>query len=167
MSVSEAQAKLREGQESFFSQPPDIARATSLFQETTRLAPNWAEGFLWLGAALREGSHFAEAETNYLRAIALDASDSRPHLHLGGAFDRQGKLEDSVRCYRDGLALKPHYGEADSRLMLADVLKRLGRTDEAVREWQTVVHLEPCYPSYEWPIEEASKELLAHGVTRK
>jgi Flp pilus assembly protein TadD len=163
--VSEAQSKLQEGQHSFFSKPPDLPRAVSLFRETTQLAPDWAEGFLWLGLALLEDSRFPEAETNFRRAIALDVTDSRPHLHLGVGFDRQGSLEDSVRCYRDGLALKPYYGEADSRMMLADVLKRLGRIDEAVCEWQIVVQMEPNYPSYEWPIEEAKRELKNHGRT--
>jgi tetratricopeptide (TPR) repeat protein len=164
MSISEAQAKLQEGHDNFFAKPPDLSRAIICFRETTQLAPAWAEGFLWLGAALLETSHFGEAEQNYLRAIALDATDSRPHLHLGGAYERQGRLEDSVRCYRDGLTLKPHYTEADCRLALAHVLKRLGRIDEAIREWKTVVELEPCYPSYDEPREEAKSELRIHGL---
>jgi Flp pilus assembly protein TadD len=164
MSISEARAKLEEGQSSFFSKPPDLVRAISSFQETTVLAPDWAEGFLWLGAALLDDSRFPEAEENYFRAISLDAVDSRPHLHLGGAYERQGRLEDAVRCFRDGLALNPYYGNADAHMMLADVLKRLGRVDEAVREWQAVSQMEPMYPSYEWPIEEAKRELLSHGI---
>jgi tetratricopeptide (TPR) repeat protein len=165
MSTSEAQAKLQEGQSSFFAEPQDLPRAILLFRETTDIAPTWAEGFLWLGAALLDDSRFLEAEESYLRAISLDATDSRPHLHLGGAYERQGRLEDAVRCYREGLALKPHYGNADAHIMLADVLKRLGRVDEAIREWQAVAQMEPMYPSYEWPIEEAKRELQSNGLT--
>ena len=47
---------------------------------------------------------------------------------------------------------------------LAHVLKRLGRIDEAVREWQTVARMEPMYPSYESPIEEAKRELKNYGL---
>jgi len=165
MSTSEAQAKLQEGQSSFFAEPQDLLQAILLFRKTTDIAPTWAEGFLWLGAALLDDSRFSEAEENYLRAISLDATDSRPHLHLGGAYERQGRLEDAVRCFREGLALKPYYGNADAHMMLADVLKRLGRVDEAVCEWQVVAQMEPMYPSYEWPIEEAKRELQNQGLT--
>ena len=164
MSTSEAQAKLQEGQSSFFAEPQDLSRAVLFFRETTEISPTWAEGFLWLGAALLADSRFPEAEENYFRAISLDAADSRPHLHLGGAYERQGRLEDAVRCYRDGLALNPYYGNADAHMGLAHVLKRLGRVDEAVREWQTVAQMEPMYPSYEWPIEEAKRELKNYGL---
>jgi len=164
MATSEAQAKLQEGQGSYFAEPQDLSRAVLLFRETTDIAPTWEEGFLWLGAALLDEFRFSEAEENYLRAISLDATDSRPHLHLGGAYERQGRLEDAVRCYRQGLALKPYYGNADAHMMLAGVLKRLGRLDEAVREWQAVAQMEPMYPSYESPIEEAKRELKNYGL---
>jgi len=47
--------------------------------------------------------------------------------------------------------------------MLAEVLKRLGRMEEAIAEWQTVTKLQPMYPSYDAPIEDAKRELQTHG----
>jgi protein O-GlcNAc transferase len=157
------QQKLKEGQKFFYADPPDFSRAADIFIELTRLAPNWSEGFFWLASSLLEQSQFTEAETVFRKAIALDPMDSRPHLWLGIGFERSGRLDASVQSFRDGLALKPHYGEADSRMMLASVLKKLGKIDEAIIEWQCIAKMEPMYPSYNGPIEDAQRELRSHG----
>ncbi|MEY2430259.1 MAG: hypothetical protein QOJ40_3144 [Verrucomicrobiota bacterium] len=159
------QQKLKEGQKFFYADPPDFARAASIFVELTRLAPNWSEGFFWLASSLLQQSQFPEAENAFRKAIALDPMDSRPHLSLGTGLERVGRLDESVRSFRAGLALKPHYGEADSRMMLASVLKKLGRIDEAVVEWKGVAKMEGMYPSYDEPINDAKRELQSHGQT--
>jgi Flp pilus assembly protein TadD len=165
MAPSTAQQKLKEGQEFFYAEPPDVSRAISIFAELTHLAPKWAEGFFWLALAQIQQSGVAEAEPAFRRAIELDPTDSRPHLWLGIGFEQAGKLEKAVRCLRAGLTLKPHYGEADSRMTLAGVLKKLGRIDEAVREWKVVAKMEAMYPSYDEPIQDAKRELQSHGHT--
>ncbi len=142
------QQKLKEGQQFFFSKPPDLRQATTSFGEVTRLAPKWAEGFFWLASVLLQQSQFSDAESMFRRAITLDPTDSRLHLSLGTALERAGLLDEAVTSFQDGLALRPHYGEADSRMMLAEVLKKLGRMEEAIAEWF------------------AARQLSRHGVCR-
>ena len=163
MAISTAQQKLKEGQEFFYGEPPDVSRAVTIFGEVTRLAPEWAEGFFWLASAQLQQSGLADAESAFRRAIELDPTDSRPHLWLGIGFERAGRLDESVRCLCAGLALRPHYGEADSLMTLAGILKKMGRIDEAVREWQVVAKMEAMYPSYDEPIQDAKKELQSYG----
>lgn len=103
--------------------------------------------FIWLGISLLDDLLLNESEQVLRQAIALDPKDSPPHLWLAQAHERQGNLKASVSCYRAGLALKPHYGEADARLGLASVLKNLGHLDEAITEWRTIASMEPMYPS--------------------
>jgi tetratricopeptide (TPR) repeat protein len=157
------QQKLKEGQQFFFAEPPDLVSAATIFAELTRLAPKWAEGFFWFASAQLKQSGVAEAETTFRRAIELDPTDPRPHLWLGIGFERAGRLEEAVRCLRAGLALRPHYGEADSRMTLAGVFRKMGRIDEAVREWRVVAKMEAMYPSYDEPIHDAKRELQAYG----
>ena len=157
------QQKLKEGQKFLFSKPPDYSRAERVFLELTRLAPNWSEGSLWLGLALLDQSRLTEADTAFRRSIALAPTDSRAHLWLGTALERAGRLNDSVQCFRDGLDLKPHYSEADSRVELASVLKKLGRIEEAIAEWQMVARMDASYPSYDAPIDDAKRELKKLG----
>jgi tetratricopeptide (TPR) repeat protein len=97
------------------------------------------------------------------RLIMLDPADARHPISLGDVLDRAGRLEEAVKSFRAGLALKPHYSEADCRVMLASTLKRLGKIDEAISEWRTVAEMEPMYPSYDIPIMEAKQELEHHG----
>ena len=163
MATSNAQQKLKEGQKVFFATPTDIFRAVTLFTELTLLAPKWAEGFFWLGSALLQLSGVAEAESTFRRAIELDPTDSRPHLWLGIGFERAGRLDEAAQCLRAGLDLQPHYGDADSRMTLAGVLKKMGRIDEAIREWQIISKMEAIYPSYDDPIQDAKTELKNHG----
>ena len=163
MPSSNAQQKLQEGQDFFYAEPPDVSRAVAIFLDVTRLAPKWAEGFFWLASAQLQQSGVSEAESAFRRAIELEPTDSRPHLWLGIGFERAGRLDDAVRCLRAGLALRPHYGEADSRMNLAAVLKKMGRIDEAVCEWRVVAKMEAMYPSYDEPIQDAKRELQSHG----
>lgn len=157
-----ARQRLKEGQQCFFAKPPDIARAMALFTEVTRLAPNWAEGLGWLASAQAQLSRLDAAESNYRQAILLDPADARHPISLGRVLDRAGRLEEAVKAFRSGLALRPHYAEADCRVMLASTLKRLGKIDEAVNEWRTVAGMDPMYPSYDLPILEAKQELEQH-----
>jgi tetratricopeptide (TPR) repeat protein len=76
--------------------------------------------------------------------------------------ERLGRNKEAVQHYRDGLALNPHYCEADARVMLANALKKIGKLDEAVIEWEAVVKMEPMYPSYEKPMQDAKRELERH-----
>ena len=163
MNESKAQQKLKEGQDLFYAEPPDFTKAAILFHEVTQLAPDWAEGHFMLASALLEHSGISEAAPAFRRAIELSPTDSRPHLWLGVGFEQAGRFDDAVRCLRDGLALKPHYGEADSRMVLAGVLKKMGRIDEAISEWRIVEKMDAMYPSYDDPIQEAKNELRAHG----
>lgn len=158
--VSEsAREKLQEGQKYYFAEPPDSARAVSCFREVMRLAPDWVEGIHWLASGLEQQGKFKEAEALYRRAIALEPDDSRFHISLAGCVECLGRLKAAVGHYRDGLTLNPHYCEADARVMLANVLKKLNQLDEAVIEWEAVVKMEPMYPSYDKPIQDAKREL--------
>jgi Flp pilus assembly protein TadD len=157
-----ARQRLKEGQQCFFAKPPDVRRAVTLFTEVTRLAPGWAEGFGWLASAQAQLSRLDAAESSYRQAILLAPADARHPISLGDVLARAGRLEEAVNSFRAGLALKPHYSEADCRVMLASTLKRLGKIDEAVSEWRMVAGMEPMYPSYDDPIQEAKRELKRH-----
>ena len=157
------QQKLKEGQKFLFAEPPDFSRASIIFQELTRLAPHWSEGHCWLGAARLGESELDAAKAAFRRAVELDSNDSRPHFQLGIIFEQEERLEEAARSFRAGLAMKPHYGEADARMSLAGVLEKMGRVGEAIQEWQTVANMDAMYPSYDRPMQEAKRALQRHG----
>jgi tetratricopeptide (TPR) repeat protein len=67
-----------------------------------------------------------EAVEAYQQAIKLLPGDPRPLIALGQLQSTCAQLEEAISLLEAGLAMKPHYAEADARLFLAEVLERCG-----------------------------------------
>jgi Flp pilus assembly protein TadD len=107
------------------------------------------------------------SELNAAReAIERDRSDPRHWISLGVVLIRLRHWDEAVKNLRRGLELKPAYAEADARLFLAEALEGAGRLPEARREWRTVAEMEPSYPSYGEPMEQARRKLAERGGGR-
>ncbi len=94
-----------------------------------------------LGHILLDLDRFAEAEIEFLKAIALDSSD-------GDAFDRLGvarmMLQDyagAVKPFREAIRLNPEF--ADLRNSYGFTLYKLGRLDEALEQFRAAVEIYP------------------------
>ena len=82
----------------------------------------------------------------------------QPHLaavyaNLGRTYTAQGRLEEAIEVYRQGL-------ERDSIMVgtrdaLARLYARQGRLKEAMREWETVRRLAPNHPQVSENIRRA------------
>jgi tetratricopeptide (TPR) repeat protein len=114
-------------------------------------------------------AHECEADGNHSKAAAIykqlvaDSSDARFHVAYGACLQHLGHWEQSAAQLECGLALKPHYAEADARLMLAESYFRSGKKSKAVEQWRLVGDMSPTYPSYEAPINAARALLNEHA----
>jgi Flp pilus assembly protein TadD len=124
-SASDASQLLREGQSHSFAEPPDYAAAEKAYRAATNLSPEWGEPYHWLGFVLQRQGNLEEATDAYQRAIHLLASDPRPINALGGLQRLRGQYDEAIKSLERGLALRPHYAEADARLMLAEAFARV------------------------------------------
>lgn len=95
--------------------------------------------------------------------MELLPSDSRPMISLGYYLLRSAEYNEAVFFLEKGLDLKPHYAEADARMMLAEAYEHSGKIKEAKAQWEQVRDMQTTYPSYDVPKEEAKKKLLEHG----
>lgn len=93
-----------------------------------------------LGVALEGQRKFAEAETIYRKAIALDNKIAEIHFNLGVVLGNLGKTEEAIQCYRRATALKPDLAPAYFNLGIA--LQQLDRLDEALAAYRKAVALE-------------------------
>ena len=118
-----------------------------------------AEAAFKEGISLEEAGDLAAASTAFARATELDGSDPRFWISRGVALLQLRHFGEAARCLRAGVDLKPHYGEADARVFLADALWQAGRQKEAEDEWLTVSKMTPTYPGYDNPINEAKRRL--------
>src|SRR5687767_6107224 len=89
----------------------------------------------------------------------LAPEDSRPQVALGNCFVRKGMYSEAIEMFRRGLELKPYCTEADVRVMLAEALEKNNQIIDACVEWRRVLEIEPGWPSYEAPHDEAEKML--------
>jgi len=112
----------------------------------------------------KQSARVAEELKTAREAVKAEPSDPRHWIALGVVLLELRHWDESIRALRRGIELKPAYAEADARLFLADALEGAGRRKEARREWETVLQMEPCYPSHEEPMHTARRKLAA---TRK
>jgi serine/threonine-protein kinase len=127
-----------------------LLRAADFFRAAIKADPGYAlahvgladaieirTAYVWVrGAALRE-----QAKAAALRALELDPELGEAHATLGmiltDEFDRSG----AIGQYRQAIALRPDY--ATARHWYAMVLADSGRADEARREIEHALRLEP------------------------
>ena len=155
----QVQELYRRGQEHQHAEPPDLLLAEAAFREVIKLAPQWAEGHYSLGSVLALSERFKAACDAYESAINLDATDPRPHIALGWLLSQLGRYNSAVEYLQKGIALKPHYCEADANNMLAETYERQNQIEKAVELWRRVAAMQPTYPSYDIPIQEAVRKL--------
>jgi uncharacterized protein HemY len=111
---------------------------------------------------MRKRDRAATAELKAARdAAEREPSDPRHWISLGVVLIGLRHWAEAVKALQRGIELEPAYAEADARMFLADALVGAGRTADARRQWQIVVAMEPCYPSYEEPMETARRKLAA------
>lgn len=160
----EARDLFEEGQGCQFAEPPDYFGAERLYRRVIEIAPAWGEPFHCLAGALQQQGKVEEACTCERRAVQLLPDDPRPLIGLGQILGLLGKYDEAVPLFEKGLALKPHYAEADARLMLAEAHEQLGQVDKAAALWRQVICMKSMYPSFDEPMEEAMRKLAEHRL---
>ncbi len=154
---------LSEGHDLFFADPPDYRGAATLFEKVIELTPDWVEGHQWLGSVYEALGDDDGAAREWQTACSLDPNDSRPLISLGVLRSRQRCFNDAIELLQLGIGLHPHYGLADAKLFLAEAFEGAQMISEAEQQWLEVLALEPMYPSYDTPIEEARQKLQLLG----
>lgn len=84
-----------------------------------------------------------QAITHYQRAAALDPSQVRFQVRLGGLYASQGRLADAETAFRAALATNPD--NADAHAGLANTAYRQCRIDLAVQSMSQAAALAPTY----------------------
>jgi Tfp pilus assembly protein PilF len=152
------------GQIYFFDEENrNVSAAVQEFRRVVELEPEWDEGYGWLSSALAETDLLGEAVAMCRQAAQFAPRDPRHHISLGVLLTQQRKYEEAIQSLRRGIKLKPHYGYADVYLLLAEALVANSQIEEACKQWRFILTLEPMYPSYEHPHEEAKRLLKKHN----
>jgi Flp pilus assembly protein TadD len=119
-----------------------FAEAESSFLRTLELAPDLSDAHNFLGAVYQELGRLDEAERAYRQALANPAwpTPDKAWLNIGLLHLRQERPDDALAALRRAVELEPRNFKAHYEL--AALLDRLGRLDEAAREYEVA---EPGY----------------------
>ena len=129
-----------------------------------QFAPDFGEGHLSLGFALKGQERLLEAERRFETVARLLPDDSRSRTSKGVLLLRRRKFKEAVTWLQEAVALKSHYGEADDRLFLAEAYEGLGKLKRAAVEWRHITTMKPAYPSDDFPMEEAKRKLQKYRL---
>lgn len=117
----------------------DSNAAMAEYQELLKLDPNSVMGQLGFGALLLKQGKIAEALAALNRAVQLDDKEFEAHWALGRALALSARYLEAIDSFKKAVSLAPERSDAHYQLGLA--LKRLGRNEEANREFAIVERL--------------------------
>jgi tetratricopeptide (TPR) repeat protein len=140
-SHNDAVELLREGQRHQFAEPPNELAAETAYRSAFQTAPEWGEPHHRPGAVLERQDKTNEAVEAYQQAIKLLPRDPRPLIALGRLQSMCGQHEEAINLLEVGLAMEPHYAEADARLFLAEAFERSGAMEKAIAQWQVELRI--------------------------
>jgi tetratricopeptide (TPR) repeat protein len=134
----------------------DFSRAREQFQIVTQLADTVYESWLDLGVAYRRLGQPEQEIQTYLTGLDHmrdEPSRLRLMFALGAAYERQGRIDESISTFEEIIARDPDYAQALNYLgyMLADRGMRLEYAHDLI---ERAVHLAPdnaaFLDSYGW-----------------
>ena len=113
------------------------AEAVTAFQQALKLRPDWAEGWMYSGAALYQLERYAEATDAFRKGIALAPQKGTAWAFLGMAEAELDNPDQAIADMRKGeelgIASNPQF-ETAVRVKAAQVLAKGSSFDEAMAQ---------------------------------
>ncbi len=116
-----------------------IDRGIALLQKEIEINPTFAMAFYWLGEAYTRKLSWDEAVGPLQKSIWLNPYFSGPYIVLGKVYLKKGDLQNAEGMLRRATQMDPNNFSAHH--LLAQVLQRANRAEEAKREFETAEKL--------------------------
>jgi tetratricopeptide (TPR) repeat protein len=116
-----------------------IDRGIALLQREIEINPTFAMAFYWLGEAYTRKLSWDEAVGPLQKSIWLNPYFSGPYIVLGKVYLKKGDLQNAEAILRRATQMDPNNFSAHH--LLAQVLQRANRAEEAKREFETAEKL--------------------------
>jgi tetratricopeptide (TPR) repeat protein len=125
-----------------------VAKSVSAAERALRLDPDLAEAHVVLAGARRQDWKWAAAEQGYRRALQLDPYNALAYSGYGGLLVWLGRPSEGLALARRGREIDPR--SIDQTVNIAWLLYHSREYDEAIREFQTVLAVEPDHSTALW-----------------
>ncbi len=137
----------------------DLLKAMDSFKKVVNITPgdkNTEEALLKLGAVYTELERFNDAVGAFDKAIQINPSNARAHYMLGLAYSKAGQKDLAAQAWKQALVkggsgniVLERADEKTMRLALADLYRRQGAYDLAMREYRLIQSLNKQPPMIE------------------
>lgn len=115
------------------------------YQEAVRLKPDYIEAYYNMGLALKEKKQYAESLNMFLKVLSISAFNAdqyaKAYNEIGINYAEMGEPDQAVKAFASSVKFDPE--SIEYRNNYAFALKVKGNLDDALREFQTVVQLDP------------------------
>lgn len=116
-----------------------IDRGIALLEKEIEINPTFAMAFYWLGEAYSRKLSWDEAVGPLQKSIWLNPYFSGPYIVLGKVYLKKGDLQNAEGMLRRATQMDPNNFSAHH--LLAQVLQRANRAEEARKEFETAERL--------------------------
>jgi predicted O-linked N-acetylglucosamine transferase (SPINDLY family) len=117
--------------------------ALAYLDRAIALAPNFADAHLNRGAIFLQRLQLEDAVAEFDKAIAISPS-AAAHANRGNACQKLGRIDEAYGSYRKAAEIAP--SDPQNHYSLSNLLRQLGRQDEAVAELEKVLKLNRSFP---------------------
>lgn len=121
-----------------------FADSDVLWRDTLEKNPGSWLAYNNLGCSAVDRGDWAQAETDFKRAISLGPDEYRNFFDLGALYEKQGRRDDALASYEEALRLEPAHGK--SLLSAARLHAQAGRDDQAVEFYRRGLAADPEHP---------------------
>jgi tetratricopeptide (TPR) repeat protein len=124
--------------------PGRRTEAIAHYEEAARLKPDWAEAHNNLANQLSGfPDRMPEAIEHYEQALRLKPDSAETHFNLANKLVRiPNRLPEAIAHYEQAVRLRPEWPAGHSNLAISYV--HAGRYDDAVRQLELAIHLDPA-----------------------
>ena len=120
-----------------------------------------------LGGELVNQRRYPEALEQFAEALRINPGDSEARIGWGYVLASQGKTDEAIAAYREGLGQEGRHWP-NARFLLAGALAQKGRLAEAIAEYRTALREQPDQPQalndLAWFLATAFEPRLRNGA---
>ena len=109
------------------------------YERVSQINPKDARAIFLKGNILEKQGNWYQAKDMYRQAAKLEHNNPLGQFYLGRALLQSNELEDAEKSFQMAVILKPNLLEA--RKCLAWVYERLGKPEEALKEYNLLIKL--------------------------
>lgn len=133
----------------------NLKSAMSAMKNMLRKSPEIPVLYYNLGVITEKLSDFEEAEKNYKKALDLAPNYIEPRMRLGELYYRLGQFSSAKNFFE--MVTDAGLGDAEIFLKLGNIYYKMGQKENAIKQWEKTLKLDPTHEIAKNNIEMAGK----------